>query len=244
MPLILRIDSRDKDESSRSNTDFTVDTLPLHATNVRVKQVIIPNIFNNIRNSPPADANSLFHMEVAGSPLDAILPNGLYTVDQLTTYLGGVLTGIDLTLDPITGHITLLNNSGGTIKIFNTDDGNPMGVILGITVTEEITAGGSITFGNKPNLFNYSMLYVVSSKLSNAYNMISSRDNQRLPVIATVPIDVGYGANVVYEPNEIHDVEFESKTNIENIDMKLVNHAGEVVPMDSNHHWQVLCEIR
>jgi hypothetical protein len=242
MTHILRLDSRDRSNPTDSNTDFNINTTPIHVINARLKQVVIPNIFNNIRSSPASDANNVFTFLVAGVTNTITVPDGFYSISSLLSYMNAELDEIDvvLTYNESSGLITLDNPTGATIGIRTESDGNIMAAVLGITTTELIPAGSSQIFGNKPNLYNYSMVYVASKRISNGYNITDRRG--RHPIIAIVPVDVAYGANIVYEPNEQHSINFTIDTNIEDVDLSLVNHQGEIISLPSNHHWIVTVE--
>ena len=85
------------------------------------------------------------------------------------------------------------------------------------------------------------MIYVESRRLSNGHNTTSA-DN-RLPIIATVPIIVPYGADIVYEPQTQTQIQFEADTNIEETDIRLTNHYSETLTLPTNQHIQVLYEF-
>lgn len=242
MSNILRLDSRDRSAESKSNTDFVINFVPVHARVLRVKQIIIPNLFPNIRALPTSDANSTFSYETGGVPASFVIPTGYYTITSLITYLETQLTALSITFvqDANTGLITLTNGGGSTFEVINLADGNSLANVLGITTTTTVNPAGSTTFGNRPNMYNYSMVYVMSRKLSNSYNLVSGE--QRLPIIATIPVDVVFGANINYTPDVQHEVVFEGDHNIEDADIALVNHSGDVLDLPSNHHWQILVE--
>lgn len=242
MSTILRIDSRDRESASASNTNFVVNHVPIHTAQARIKMVIIPNMFNNIRTSPTSDANSIFSYEVGGVPASFIIPSGFYNITQLIDYIESQFdTGsLTLTFSETTGLITFTNNTLPDFKIINKADGNQIADVLGIVTTQTVAATASITFTNKPNLFSYQMLYIASRRLSNGYNLISA--DRRLPIVATIPLNEAYGGIVHYEVQQQHPIVFQSDTNLEDIDIQLVNHAGEVVELPSNHHIQILVE--
>ena len=242
MVLIYRVDSRDKDASSISNTDFTVDTIPFHASDLRVKQIVFPNLFNNVRALPAGDNNSTFSYELATVPTTTLVADGFYSITQLIAALNTVLgANFVFSHDTITDLVSFQNVAGVDFELITTSSGNVMGDALGITVNQTVAAGNTVVLGNKPNLYNYSILYISSNKLSNSFNLISGQN--RFPIIATIPFTVSYGELVVYEVNEQHTIKFQSSTNIENVDIKLINHNGEVVALPSNHHIQVLLEV-
>lgn len=242
MVYIARIDSRDRTTDSKSNTDFISNTLPLHTISVRIKQIVIPNLFPNIRASPTTDANSTFSYETGGAPATVVVPTGYYSTTELLAYLTAQLTAITITFaqNTNTGLITITNGGAATFDVINSADGNAMASALGITTSATLAPAATQTFGNRPNIYNHSLIYVQSSKLANSFNCISG--TKRLPIVATIPVDVAFGANIIYEPNELHDIVFESSYNIEDIDIKIVNHYGEVLELPSNHSVQVLIE--
>ena len=241
MSHILRIDSRDKTNPTSSNSNFVINTVPIHVKTARVKQVVLPNIFNNIRNAPSRDANNLFSYETGGSPAFFTITPGFYDLVQLLEAVNTQLTGasVELVFNEITGLITI-NNTGADFSLINKTDGNSMADVLGIVTSEVVTGGSSVTLGGKPNLFNYSIVYVSSKRISNGFNLTDPKG--RFPVIACVPIDVPYGGSVVYEVQEQHQIDFMVDTPIDEIDIQIVNHHGEPIDIPNNHHVQILIE--
>ena len=243
MSTIFRVDSRDRDADSISNTSFAVNCIPTHCVHARLKQIIIPNVFDNIRASPASDANSTFSYETAGAPATVVIPDGFYTIDDLLTLLEAALVALTITfsLNTNTGKITITNGGAATFEVINLADGNAMADALGITVTETLAAAGTATFGNKVNMISHSVIYVESRILSNGHGVTSS--TSRLPIIATIPVDVVYGSNINYTPTTQHIVYFGDNTNIESTDIRLTNHSGETLTIGSNHHIQVLVDF-
>lgn len=243
--MIFRLDSRDRTDDSNSNTDFRIETLPLHVRVLRLKQVIIPNLFDNIRAMPASNRNSSFVYTTGGGlPQTIVLPDGFYSLGQLHGALELELAALSITFayDEVTGQTTVMNGGVVAFELRDAEDGNTMADALGISETVTIAPGGTYVITNRPNLYNHSMVYVASERLSNGYNLIA--DKKRLPIIATVPVDVEYGRNILYEPHTLHNVRFteQNGSNIESCDIKLINHDGEVLPLPSNHNIQVLCE--
>lgn len=246
MSHILRIHSKHKSQPAQTNSNFTINTTPIHVVTARLKQILIPNIFNNIRFEPFSDRNSTFQYQTNGATNFFNIVDGFYTLTQLINSIEALLSGINITLtfSETTGKITLTNAGVVDFTVIGSDNNiinNTMADVLGIGASDVIVAAATSTiFPNKPNLYNYTNVYIASSRISNGFNMIDP--NGRHPVLASVPINVPYGGIVTYEPTEQHDIEFVIDTNIEDIDISLVNHNGEIIPMDSNHHIHVLIE--
>ena len=241
MPIIYRIDSRDRLNSSLSNTDFVVNTDPVATLSAQVKMVIVPNVFNNIRSLPESDANATYSYEIGGVPGSFTIPDGFYNITQLITYIEAQIA-VTIVADANTGLLTLTNNTGADFEIITYADGNLIGDVLGISATSTLANGASSTFGNKYNLYSYQMVYIASRRLSDGFNVVSGAG--RFPVIATVPIDVEYGGLIYYEVAEQHEIIYPSTNNIEEIDIQLVNHYGHVIPLPPNYHIQVLVEFQ
>ena len=91
MSILYRVDSRNRDSDSKSNTEFSVNCVPTHCVTAQLKQIIIPNVFDNIRASPAGDANSTFSYETGGVPATVVIPDGFYTIDDLITLLESAL---------------------------------------------------------------------------------------------------------------------------------------------------------
>ncbi len=243
--MIFRLDSRDRTIDSKSTTDFQIETIPIHVRILRLKQVIIPNLFDNIRNNPPSNKNSTFLYTTGGGlPQTLIIPNGFYSLSQLHTALETGLSALSITFtyDSITGQTTISNGGAVDFGILDFEDGNTMANVLGIQSSATIAPAGTYIATNRPNLYNHSMVYIASEKLTNGYNMVA--DRKRLPILATVPVDKEYGQNILYEPHTLHDISFQEHggTDIESVDIRLVNHDGETLSLPDNHHIQILCE--
>jgi hypothetical protein len=243
MTTIYRVDSRDRDIGSQSTSDFTVNCIPTHCVTARLKHVIMPNVFNNVRSTPAGDNNSTFSYESNGVAASFTLADGYYSITDLIATLDAALAGLVITfvLDTVTDKITVTNGGGVSFTVLNIASGNTMADLLGITTDVVVAAAGTATFGNKINMVSYSMVYVISRKLSNGHNLTSA--DVRWPIIATVPIDTPHGTNLHYEPNVQHTVHFSANTNIEECDIRITNHAGETLSIGSNNHIQVLYEF-
>lgn len=239
---LVRLDSRTREPTSVSNTDFTTITLPFHTVSLRIIQVILPNLFTNIQSSPPNNNNSTFLYETGGVPTSFVIPDGFYSISTLIDYIETQLSAlvITFTIDPDTSQLTLTNGGGATFEVINSDDGNIIADVLGITITETVESLGTTTFGNPPNLFSHNQIYVSSRRLCNSFNLISQE--QRLPIIAVVPIDVPYGGIINYQPADPQVIYFESNYPITEADIQIVNHYGEVLHLPSNHHINILIE--
>ena len=239
---ILRIDSRDQTAASASNCNFVTSSLPFHTTALRLKQAVIPNLFPNIRSSPPSNNNSTFAYETGGVPASFVVPTGQYTISTLIDYLETQLTALTITftIDPDTGKLTLNNGGAATFEIISDTNVNFMADVLGITTTSTVAPAGTATFGSVPNLFNHNVLYILSRRLCNSFNCVAGE--QRLAVIGTVPVNVPYGGLIVYEPAEPQVIKFEADYPITEVDIQIINHYGEILELPLNHHINVTME--
>lgn len=247
MSTIFRIDSRDRDPNdTKSNTDFIVNCLPTHVRSARLKQVTIPNLFNNIRDAPVSDVNNVYTYESNDVEFSFTIAPGFYSIEDLLDLIeaGQIaqgVTGVTFTIDPNTGLITVVNASGVDYSVINTPGGNIMASVLGILTSVSFATATSYTLDEKVNLHSYNQIFVESKKLSNGHNVTSG--SRRFPIIATVPVDTAYGSNIVYEPQQHTDIHFGTDTNIEESDIRITNHFGEQLLLPSNHHVTVLYEF-
>lgn len=238
----LRVSSRDIISSLHSNTKFSADGLQTFCRHVRLKQVVLPNLFNNIRKLPFNDRNSTLSYETGGTPAAFTVPDGFYSVSDLITYIQTQLTALSITLvlDNNTGLITLTNGGAATFTVLSQTT-NSMANVLGIATDTVVAAAGTLTFTNKPNLYSYQMVFIKSSKLCNGFNMLSL--SQRLATVASIPVNVPYGGLITYEPAEAHSMSSNVLRNIESCDIELTNHFGETLSLPSNHHMDLIFEM-
>ena len=240
MSRIYRIDSRDKVGVNDTNTNFSINTISTDIKNIKVKQIVIPNLFNNIRDG--TDQNNILNFTSGALSLNVTVPPGFYSLDQLLFYIndqlngGGGALGLIFTYNETTGLINITNGGADIVLLAS----SPMAYVLGLMENLTILTMTSSVIPNKPNLFNYSMIYVNSRKLSNGYNMITSEGRQS--IIATIPLNTPYGSNIIYEPQNPITISFENIINIDNVDIQIVNHNNEVLYLPANHHIQILME--
>lgn len=239
MSFLLRLDSRDKSITSISNTDFELTfKTSLSIKKLKVKSVIIPNLFYNIKAG-----NNIFTYESNNVVLNLTVDVGLYSLTQLIAYLNQALSAINIVFsyNTITGKISVFNNS--LVQFALVSDGNQLAPVLGIGNYHDVDFSEVYPLPYPPNLFNYSMIYVASQALASSVNMRTSDEKfSRIPVIAVIPVNAPVGSNIIYEPNDPFEISIKTANDISTIDLQIVNHENQVLYLPPNHHWQLIAE--
>jgi hypothetical protein len=241
---IIRIKSSDK--SRGTNNDFEVkynNLLDLHNIKaVSIKSVTFPNVFYNVKN------NWVFSYtdSVAGAQTVSINA-GQYSLSELINILQ---TGINADITPRTVTITAEPNytqrtkklsftvSTGSITI--TADENTK-KYLGIT--SDLLASPAGYAQEFADLGGEKIAYVYSQKLSR-HKYIDEKGHQS--IIAECPIVVPFGFLNVYESNSsdlIDTVEYESLTNLNDIDISLRDREGNLLELGNNHELSITLKI-
>lgn len=244
MTTILKINS--KDRTSGTNTNFTWHTTSLHPTSITLKEVIIPNLFNNIRSGE----NSTFKYRTGGQDYTIGITDGQYpTGDLLNVLTAGFavnLHDVTLTQDPYSRKITFKNNMAEPLTIYNNDNQDTPSTLpsqLGYDTDIPIGASSSVEFNNPVNIISYMTLNVLSNKLSNGYNVIAANE-QRYPIICTLPIsDAPFNSVLHYEPQEQHQVHQTHSFNVQEIDIRITDEEFNIVKLPSNVDVIIVMEL-
>ena len=227
---LLRINSKERNQSSISSSDFTVSYPNVQVlqkvVSVILKHCSFPNVFYNI-----TDANNTFEYETSTSGVVSItVPPGYYSLAALKTYMLPFLSGFVFNQNVETLKLTFSESvpTGSQIKIYVSAT-SILPTLLGFTATAGLAT--TLTAPNVPQLQGVSHVFVASRVLSKGNNFLDANKRQELPIFAMIPILVPYGSIQHYETNhEILDVvNFESEADLQNIDIKLFDGKGNAL---------------
>lgn len=227
---LLRINSKERTQTSVSSSDFTVSY-----PNVQVLQKIVsvvlkhcsfPNVFYNID-----EKTNTFQFETNTSGLLTItVPPGYYSLAALSAYMTPLLSGFEFDQNAETLKLTFSETtpSGATFKIYVSAT-SVLPTLLGFTTTT--VAATTLTAPGVPQLQGVLHVFVASRVLSKGNNFIDANTRQELPIFGMIPILVPYGSIQHYETaHEVLDiVNFESEADLQNIDIRLFDGKGNAL---------------
>jgi len=233
------LNSKFRSVSSKSSSDFTYSLgESLEVNNIAIKSVSIPNVEYNVKvgknklivNNGAVDVPLTF---TAGQyDITALLAE---LVTQLNATYGGVNTAV---LDPITKKVKVTTT---TAIRFGTDPiTSPLGHIFGFGNEPDSAfpayypefANTSINALYFPNLQGANNYHISSATLGQGQGSLL-KNNDKRPIILSVPVDVDFGDIINYEVNEIklNQRHFSRPTNIQEIDIKIIDDDNEIVDL-------------
>jgi hypothetical protein len=239
---LIKISSIHK-QSNQSSNDFntTINNCPQLAKAIRlsIKSIVIPNVGYNIKST-----SNTFSYGLSGVAQTVVIPIGQYTIDELIAVLIADSTlstaGFAITLNNITKKLQFTSTSNIDYEDIST---NPMAKILGIETSTLNTL--SYDSAGMVDLTSDKEIYVVSNTLANGHNLISSSTAKNLPVIAVVPINVGFGSMINYstQHDDIDSINYPMNgINICNFGVALYNEHEELLDLH-NHDWVMIVKI-
>jgi hypothetical protein len=234
------INSKFRSSSSKSTSDFTFNLgESLEISDVAIKSVSLVNAEYNIKKQH----NTLI---VNNGAIDYVIvvPVGQYNINQLiavietelTTAYGGTNT---ITLDPITQKLIF---STTTAIRFRTDTfWSPLTFILGLGDTPDTPTtlnyyptipSSNINAPFFPNLQGANNYHIVSNTIGQGQGSLL-KNNDKRPIILSVPVTETFGNVINYEVNEINlnKRHFSRPTNIQSIDIKIIDDDNEIVDL-------------
>lgn len=223
---LLYISSKEKTKASRSNTDFTVQFAHSELQNckaISVKSISFPNAFPNINES-----NNLFNYRQGGVLNSVSIPIGFYSLENLINTLNGLLP-IAIQLNELKQKLSF---GGAAIQYLDSSE-NPMANVLGIMNN----SNGDVNTYDAEGYFNLtgvSKAFVQSQAITSQSNLLSGNANSHnLSVVDAISVDVPLFQTVHFISNhEDNDlIEFVSSRNLQNIDIKLTDHDGNVLDL-------------
>lgn len=206
--------SKDRSAASKSAYDcqFHLNDYYLHqCKHVKLKQAAYTNLIYNVTSTK----NTLNYE--SGGAQSIVIPVGYYNSTTLATAINGLQAHFVIAENSATKKYDF--TSAGNTRIYAT---STVGRLIGVLVDTSLSMAYS---GDSAFDFVHThFIHVLSTALSNNDSVISSNNRQHA-VIASLPVDVGYG--FVRHVNENRDTanysEFNSSQNISTIDIKLVD---------------------
>lgn len=228
------INSKYRTANSRSTSDFTYSIgESLEVDGITIKDISIPNVAYNIN-----EFNNKLSFTYGGLQASLTVPEGQYTVSQLSTYLETELstlfgTALDLTLGDTTKKLTFTTTQ--LFRISNKESDSPLSKLLGIpfgTSFYPLLEQAGFTAPEIPQLQGPNNYLLSSQVLAQGYASILT-DGKHVPIIMPVPITVEWGQIEQYESNdtELNTKHFARLQNIQNIDIKIFDDDLNVVDL-------------
>ncbi len=229
------INSKFRNVSSKSTSDFIYSLgESLEVSDIAVKSVSMVNAEYNIKAG-----HNILRVNDGTTDFNLVVPTGQYDINQLitaitsalTTQYGGTHT---ITLQSTTKKLFFTNTPA---LRFGTDlKTSPVGFILGL---------GDDPFGYYPEFAQTAFVapFLPNLQGSNNYHISSAtlgqgqgsllKNNEKKPIILSVLNNVDFGDVLSYEVNEIklNQRHFNRPTNIQDIDIKILDDDNEVVDL-------------
>lgn len=201
---------------------------------VILKHASFPNSVYNITTK-----NNIFTYEENGVAQTLVTPTGFYSISQLLAYLATNISSITFSQDPTTYKILITNTaSAPSFIIYPTG----VGLLLGVTSFLNITIGATLPAQSLPELEGLRHLYVQSKTLAKNNNMVFNQQQQEVPIFGMIPVTAAFGNINHYEtPHEgLEIVDYDGETNIQNIDITLLNGNGEIINLNGGFFHMIL----
>lgn len=228
------INSRYRTANSRSTSDFTYSIgQSLEVDGITIKDISIPNVAYNINQY-----NNKLSLTYGGASSTLTIPEGQYTVSQLSTYLETELTtlfgtALTITLDDITKKLTFTTTQ--LFRFSNKETDSPLSKLLGIPVGTSyypLLEQAGFTLHNPPQLQGPNNYLLASNVLAQGYGSILT-NGKKVPIIMPVPVTVEWGQVEQYTSNdtELNTKNFARLQNIQNIDIKIYDDDLNIVDL-------------
>ena len=166
---------------------------------------IFPNLANNIST---AIGNSTFNLICNGVVRTTVIPDGYYSVSNLTSLIQtniNTIVGVGyLTITTVNNRLTWTASGGGTLAL--TFLNNPMASTLGFN--SDILASPSFTSPDVPSLTGMSVLYIHSQTMANNVTYLNTNTNNVTDVngFITVGVNTAYGGQQITTFNETQKI--------------------------------------
>lgn len=245
---LITFNSNHRVGKSSETTKFTIDlgnqTETQNITSVQIKNLSFVNVQYNINKY-----NNKFVID-DGAIKSVTLPEGQYTItevlDDLTTALAGVGITIVFSLNSKTKKIEVVS-CVPPCDFFDVKgtDVNQLGRALGITNQSGYV--GTYNFEDMPDISGLYQVNVHSRRLiegssvevTTEYDDVENRF-KRVPfmgdTVKTVPVNVGFGFQMVYENEDPTDlITYESPRNLQVVDIELRDTNNRTIDLHGTH---------
>ena len=230
------INSKFRNVSSKSTSDFIYSLgESLEVSDIAVKSVSMVNAEYNIK----AGHNTLI-VNNGTTNFNLVVPEGQYDINQLITAITSALTtqygGTNTIILQSTTKKLFFTSTATPLRFVTDIKTSPLGFILGL---------GDDPFGYYPEFVQTSFVapFLTNLQGSNNYHISSAtlgqgqgsllKNNEKKPIILSVLNNVDFGDVLSYEVNEIklNQRHFNRPTNIQDIDIKILDDDNEVVDL-------------
>ena len=233
------INSKFRNVSSKSTSDFIYSLgESLEVSDIAIKSVSMVNAEYNIK----AGHNTLV-VNNGTTDFNLVVPVGQYDINQLITAITTALTTQYGGTNTIVLQSTTkkLYFSSTTPLRYGTDlNTSPVGFILGLGDTPndyypEFASSGFLA-PLLPNLQGSNNYHISSATLGQGQGSLL-KNNEKKPIILSVLNNVDFGDVISYEVNEIklNQRHFNRPTNIQDIDIKILDDDNEVVDLNGTN---------
>ena len=237
---LLRLHSRDRDESSNSKYDctFSLNSYHLgHITSIYLKTATVVNTSYNVNSR-----NNTLVITVGGTKKTLTFPQGQFTVAQFVAQWNAL---DDFKAYPITNQTQYRKFTfGGAIEVIHGTE-STMGHLIGV---ETDVSKGTASYILAPNVYDLSginSLHIWSSNLAYGDGMISS-DKKNYPIMGTIPLDVGFGCVKTIDEESIsadHVLYLDGKNSLcGTISIKLLDDTMQVAELNGSE-WEIIFTI-
>lgn len=242
LPLVVTVDSRNRTSDSASNHDmFVAMESAIQASAVRLKDVILPRSFYDVRTGVN-DAWDVVISTVGAGELNVAIPAGSYNSTNYCTALAAALdavgggTTFTCAVSETTGQLTI-TPSAGTINVLwttgtNTATNNSVMAgfrIAGGTQAADTGASAALTSTYPVEMNPEKYIYIYMDPLRSNMQLGASSIKSMLaaiPVSTTLPFE-----DIYYEPEDFNRVLLGSK-NVDRFHLILQYRDGSVVDLN------------
>lgn len=228
--------SSDKLPESKSNSDFVLDFRSAGLQNVRkilISQVIVPNVFYNIRGDYGVLNNTLDLLDGA-VPVTAVVPSGQYNLTQFIPALKAAMdlvlgTPVTITADPITYKLTF-SHVAGPITLLSS---STMAPVIGLE--SDLLCNPSGTCQSIYDLQGYSAVFVHSPELARAHGIDGAFGQISLATMVSLTT-TAFGLNAYYQANddELSEIIYDSVNPINQVTIVLRDSKGNKLDIGTN----------
>ena len=233
------INSKFRNVSSKSTSDFIYSLgESLEVSDIAVKSVSMVNAEYNIK----AGHNTLV-VNNGSTDFNLVVPIGQYDINQLITAITSALTtqyGGTNTIILQSISKKLFFTSTQPLRYSTDVNTSPVGYILGLG--DEASsyypefASSAFLAPFLPNLQGSNNYHISSATLGQGQGSLL-KNNEKKPIIMSILNDVDFGDVISYEVNEIklNQRHFNRPTNIQDIDIKILDDDNEVVDLNGTN---------
>lgn len=242
---VIYISNDDRDiEESKSNSDFVCylkERVSVQESNYAIlKTITLCNCFYNVRGANYGDnQNNIFvFSEVSPAATFAVsVEPGQYLIADYLTALENAMNAVlvsgtvAINQDPITGRLTFVC-TGTQITIFSGLNGNTSYALVGNPETSDSLTSGIVPMPFLPDLSGIQDVYIESRELAPAAGNDPSFGI--INIVGQINLsETPFGGYAHFQANddELATLNYKNTRNIERIDVRVVDRAGNLLPL-------------